>query len=136
MGHAGPRADTPHVVPLSNLGLSVDEVEVERARSGRNEIRQRARLSVWSSIGVQLRDPLVEVLLAACVLTLATRDLADAVVIALVVIVNTTVGVTQELKADKAMTALASATAPVVRVRRSGREQSVPAADLVPGDLV
>ncbi len=104
--------------------------------TGPNEIRQRGRISVWSSIGLQLRDPLIVVLLAACALTLLTGDYTDAAVIAFVVVVNTAVGVTQEVKADRAITALAQLGAPVVRVRREGVETSVPAADLVPGDVV
>lgn len=103
---------------------------------GPNEIHQRGRISVWSSIGLQLRDPLIVVLLAALALTLATGDLTDAAVIAFVVLVNTTVGVTQEVKADRAITALAQLSAPAVRVRRDGTETSVPASDLVPGDVV
>ena len=91
---------------------------------------------MWSSIGLQLRDPLIVVLLAACALTVLTGDLADACVIAFVVLVNTAVGVTQEVKADRAITALAQLSVPVVRVRRDGVETSVPAAELVPGDVV
>ena len=53
----------------------------------------------------QLRDPLILVLLAAVVLTVATGDLADASVIVLVIAVNTTVGVVQEIKADQAIAA-------------------------------
>jgi Ca2+-transporting ATPase len=105
-------------------------------QSGPNEIRQDRRISVWSSISVQLRDPLIAVLLAACALTVLIGDLTDTAVIALVVVVNTAVGVGQELKADRAITALAQLTTPSVRVRRSGRETSVPSVDLVPGDIV
>lgn len=117
-------------------GLSAPEVERQRALSGTNEIAQSGRISVWSSVGVQLRDPLIVVLLAACLLTIVTRDVADAVVIALVIVFNTTVGVVQEVKADRAITALARLAAPTVRVRRDAHEMSVPAADLVPGDVV
>jgi Ca2+-transporting ATPase len=76
------------------------------------------------------------VLLAACALTVATGDLTDAVVISIVVVVNTTVGVFQEIKADRAITALAQLTTPWVRVRRDGVEVSLSSADLVPGDVV
>jgi Ca2+-transporting ATPase len=117
-------------------GLSQAEADRRLQQVGPNEIRQRGRISVWSSIGLQLRDPLVVVLLAACTLTLLTGDYADAAVIAFVVLVNTAVGVTQEVKADRAITALAQMSAPVVRVRRDGVETSVPAAELVPGDVV
>jgi Ca2+-transporting ATPase len=117
-------------------GLSSTEVERLRNQHGRNEVPRRGRISVWSSIGVQLRDPLIVVLLVACALTLATRDVADAVVIALVVVVNSAVGVVQELKADRAITALDRLATPSVRVRRDQREKSIPAPELVPGDVV
>ena len=80
-----------------------------------------------------LRDPLVIVLLGALVLTLVTADFTDAAVIALVVLVNTTLAVRQEVSADRAVRALSSLVSPSARVTRDGREQSVPVADLVPG---
>ncbi|HEY5248363.1 MAG TPA: HAD-IC family P-type ATPase, partial [Dermatophilaceae bacterium] len=117
-------------------GLTDAEAAHRLVELGPNEIHQRSRVSVGSSIALQLRDPLIVVLLAACVLTLLTGDLPDTAVIALVVAVNTTVGVTQELRADRAVTALAELSAPSVRVRRGGRELQVPAGDLVCGDIV
>ena len=121
---------------MESTGLTMTEAARRFDEVGPNELRQRGRISVWSSIGVQLSDPLVLVLLAACALTLATGDFTDAAVIAFVVVVNTAVGVTQEVRADRAITALSQLSAPVVRVRRDGVESSVPAADLVPGDVV
>ena len=121
---------------MASTGLSTAEAARRLVESGPNEIRLRGRISVGASIGLQLRDPLILVLLAACGLTLLTGDLADTAVIALVVVVNTTVGVAQELRADRAVTALAQLSAPSVRVRRGGLETSVPVADLVPGDVV
>ena len=121
---------------MASTGLSVTEAARRLEETGPNEVRQRGRISVWSGIGVQLRDPLIIVLLAACALTLMTGDLADAAVIALVVVVNTSVGVAQEVKADRAVTALAQLSAPAVRVRRDGVESSVAASELVPGDVV
>jgi Ca2+-transporting ATPase len=85
---------------------------------------------------MQLRDPLIVVLLVACLLTLITGDLTDAAVIALVVVVNSAVGVAQELRADRAVTALSEMTVPAVRVVRDGTESKIPSTELVPGDLV
>ena len=136
MGSTVPRSRVQPEPDVVRSGLSEEQVARARTRHGRNEIRQRARLSVWASVGEQLRDPLVVVLLVACLLTLATGDLADTVVIAIVVVVNTGVGVAQALKADRAIAALAMVTAPRVRVRRKGIERLVPASDLVPGDVV
>jgi Ca2+-transporting ATPase len=84
----------------------------------------------------QLRDPLVALLIAALVVTIAIGDYTDAAVIALVVIVNSTIGVVQEVRADRAIAALDTLVAPNARVVRDGRDLVVPAAEVVPGDLV
>ena len=111
---------------MASTGLSSREAEHFLRAIGQNEVRQRGRVSVWSSIGVQLRDPLIGVPLAACVLTLATRDLTDGAVIGVVVLVNTTIGVVEEIRADHATTALAQLDAPSARVLH-GVEPAVPA---------
>jgi Ca2+-transporting ATPase len=117
-------------------GLLSAEAAKRLATHGPNEVSRRGRVSVWSGIGAQLRDPLIMVLLAACALTVATGDLTDAAVIALVVVFNSAVGVTQELRADRAVTALSQLTAPAVRIRRDGLETRIPASAIVPGDVV
>ncbi|WSY19135.1 cation-transporting P-type ATPase (plasmid) [Embleya sp. NBC_00896] len=106
------------------------------ARHGPNTVRQPRRTPVWARVAAQLRDPLILVLLAAAVLTTLTEDLADTVVILLVVTVNTAVGVIQEIRADRAVSALSDLSAPTVRVLRDGAEHEVASADLVPGDVV
>ena len=65
------------------------------------------------------------VLLCAAALTLATGDYPDAAVILAVVVVNSTVGVAQEIRADRAITALAALSAPRARVVRDGRELEI-----------
>lgn len=87
-------------------------------------------------IADQLRDPLVVVLLVAAVLTLATGDWTDAGVIVLVIVVNTAAGVTQEVKAGQAIAALSELTAPEARVLRDGEQLTLPASEVVPGDLL
>ncbi|GGN84678.1 ATPase [Actinoplanes lobatus] len=84
----------------------------------------------------QLTDPLVALLLAAAVVTTVLRDVADTLVILLVVLVNTAIGVVQEVRADRAIAALDRLAAPTARVVRDGSDAVIPAADLVPGDLV
>jgi Ca2+-transporting ATPase len=91
---------------------------------------------LWRRIVGAVQDPLVLVLLGAVVLTTLTGDVADTVVIALVIIVNTTLAVRQEISADRAVSALARLVAPAVRVFRDDLEISAPVTDLVPGDLV
>ena len=69
-------------------------------------------------------------------LTLATGDWTDAGVILLVIVVNTTAGVTQEVKAGQAIAALSELTAPEARVLRDGEQRAVPAAEVVVGDML
>ena len=107
-----------------NPGCAVD---------GPNELPRARRTPLWRLIAGQLRDPLILVLLVAAVLTLATGDWTDASVILLVIVVNTTVGVVQEVKAEQAIAALSELTAPDARVLRDGEQHQIPAAEVVPG---
>ncbi|WP_127358482.1 cation-translocating P-type ATPase [Actinacidiphila soli] len=117
-------------------GLTEDEAARRLTECGPNEVGRQRRIPLWSRIAAQLRDPLILVLLAAVVLTVATGDHPDAVVIALVIVVNTTVGVIQEVRADNAVAALSVMTAPTARVLRDGAEREVPSAAVVPGDVL
>jgi len=117
-------------------GLSSAEAADRLARYGPNELPRARRTSAWRMVADQLRDPLILVLLAAVVLTVATGDLADASVIVLVIVVNTAVGVVQEVKAGQAIAALSDLTAPEARVVRDGEQRQIPAAEVVTGDVL
>jgi Ca2+-transporting ATPase len=117
-------------------GLSSQEAALRLARDGANLLPAGHRVRLWWRVALQLRDPLVLVLLAAAVLTVATGDWTDAAVIGLVIVVNTAVGVTQEVKADREISALSVLAAPEARVLRDGRQRLVPAAEVVVGDLL
>ncbi|WP_329345544.1 HAD-IC family P-type ATPase [Streptomyces microflavus] len=117
-------------------GLTQDEAARRLAEVGRNEVAVRKTRPLYSRVFAQLRDPLMMVLIAAVVLTLAIGDHADSVVIGLVIVVNTTVGVAQEIRADNAVAALSALSAPHARVRREDADRDVPAATVVPGDVL
>jgi P-type Ca2+ transporter type 2C len=117
-------------------GLSSVEAAARLAGNGANVLPAARSVSLWMRVGLQLRDPLVVVLLVAAVLTIVTGDWTDAAVIAVVVLVNTSVGVAQEVKADRAITALATLTAPEARVLRDGEQRVIAAAQVVVGDLL
>ncbi len=121
---------------MSVSGLTSREAALRLAQVGPNAVPSRRRTPVGLRVLTQLRDPLMLTLLAACVLTVATGDIADTVVIACVVVANTTAGVVQEVRADRAVSALQEMVVPSVRVRRDGRERPVPSPELVPGDVV
>ncbi|GAA2740773.1 cation-transporting P-type ATPase [Kitasatospora cinereorecta] len=117
-------------------GLTEDQAERLLADHGPNEVGAPPSPSLWSRVAAQLSDPLILVLLAAVALTVATGDHPDAIVIGLVVLVNTTVGVTQEIRAANAVAALSALSAPTARVLRDGEEREVAAAAVVPGDVL
>jgi Ca2+-transporting ATPase len=94
------------------------------------------RRGIALRVGRQLADPLVALLMVAGVVTAALGDIPDTLIILLVVVVNTVIGVAQEVRADAAIAALDRLAAPVARVVRDGRDQVVPAAELVRGDHV
>ncbi|MDW4910193.1 cation-translocating P-type ATPase [Streptomyces sp. ADMS] len=134
----GPDADTGELqgTTRSAAGLSSAEAARRLTRYGPNEVPSEPQAPVWRRVLQQLRDPLILVLLVAAALTIATGDLSDAAVILLVITVNTVVGVVQEVRAEQAVMALSAMSAPAARVVRDGEERSIPAVDVVPGDLV
>jgi Ca2+-transporting ATPase len=117
-------------------GLSSAEAAGRLARYGPNELPRARATPWWRLVADQVRDPLIVVLLAAAVLTVATGDLADASIIMLVIVVNTTAGVVQEVKAGQAIAALSDLTAPEARVVRDGGQRQIPAAEVVTGDVL
>ena len=117
-------------------GLSSAQAARRLAADGPNTLPAAKRVRLWQRVLMQLRDPLVAVLLVAAALTIGTGDWTDTGVILLVVVVNTSVGVAQEVKADQAITALGEMTAPHVRVVRDGIQQQFPSAEVVVGDLL
>lgn len=119
-----------------DTGLSHEEAARRLARYGPNEVVAERGVPLYARVAAQLRDPLIMVLLAAIALTLVIGDHADSVVIALVIVVNTTVGVVQEIRADQAVAALSAMSAPSARVRRDGAERQVPSSAVVPGDVL
>ncbi|SDL76406.1 cation-translocating P-type ATPase [Nonomuraea jiangxiensis] len=117
-------------------GLSSEQAAARLEQDGPNLLPGRPPVPVWRRVAGQIRDPLIIVLLVATALTALTGDWADMVVILLVIVVNTSVGVAQEVRADRAITALNELTAPVARVVRDGAQRRIPAAGVVVGDLL
>lgn len=123
-------------VQVADRGLTDAEAAARLATHGPNQLPEAPSVTLVRRLLRSLRDPLVLVLLAALTLTMLVGDLADAAVIALVVVVNSAIGLRQDVKADHAVRALSRLTATQGWVVRSGRPQEVPVRDIVPGDLV
>jgi Ca2+-transporting ATPase len=117
-------------------GLTENEAAARLASDGPNDVPRARPTSMLSRVVRQLGDPLVLLLLASLVITLLVGDVPDASIIALVIAVNTLIGVVQEARADQAIAALDALAAPTARVVRDGADQIRPATELVVGDFV
>jgi Ca2+-transporting ATPase len=117
-------------------GLTEREASRRLAADGRNELRRRAGRPVLRAVWHQLTDTVIVVLLIAAALTAAVGDATDTAVILAVIILNTTLGVVQEVRSASALAALSDLTAPKATVIRDGLEREVASACVVRGDLI
>jgi Ca2+-transporting ATPase len=117
-------------------GLSHDEVETRQEHYGPNAIKSGKETSAWKIFLHQIASPLVYVLLAAMAVTVAIQHWADAIVIGIVVVLNTVIGFVQEHRAENAIQALIHLSAPKATVRRENHEDDVDSSHLVPGDII
>ncbi len=117
-------------------GLDLFEVRHRQQRFGRNELTPRKGKSPFVRFLLQFNNPLIYILLASSVITAVLKDPLDAVIIFAVVLVNAVIGFVQENNAEQAIEALAKAMVTEATVRRSGQVLRIPAAELVPGDVV
>src|SRR6185437_15856836 len=92
--------------------------------------------SRWALLAGQFGSPLVWLLLAASVISAVLGDWIDALAVASILVVNALVGFFQEYRAEKAILALRSMTAPQARLLRDGRAREIPSSEVVPGDLL
>ena len=84
----------------------------------------------------QFASPLLLLLIAASVISIATGELIDGIIIIVVVLANVIIGTVQEVTAEKSVEALKQINATTAVVIRDGEQQEIPAADLVEGDYV
>lgn len=118
------------------MGLSDAEVKSRQEKYGENKLQSKKKKSMIYLFFAQLNDALIYVLLAAAGLTIAVGEYADAIIILAVVILNATIGVLQEAKAEKAIEALNKLTTPRSLVRRNGEIKEINSTEIVPGDIV
>ncbi|MFI9025177.1 cation-translocating P-type ATPase [Streptomyces sp. NPDC053560] len=118
------------------LGLSAAEAHRRLAAHGPNELAERARRPEWRKLLDQFRNWLIGILFGAAVLAGVIGEVKDAAVIASVLLINAFIGYWQEHRAEQSLDALRRMLTSTARVRRDGAERRVPAASLVPGDIV
>ena len=150
---AAPAVDDPSVKNADEVaralgadlenGLTSPEASRRLLENGPNELRSAPRRPAWRRFLSHFHDRLVYLLLAAVVIALVAWVIeglvgwpVDAIVIAIIVLLNGALGYVQEAKAEHAVAALARMTAATSAVLRDGQVLRVPSAGLVRGDLL
>lgn len=117
-------------------GLTKSEVAKRLAQYGPNELVEAKRPGFWQQLLNQFNNFVIYILLFAAVVSFALGDEIEAVAIMAIVILNATLGVVQEGRAEQALSALKKLAAPNAKVMRDGHTESIPSRELVPGDVV
>lgn len=118
------------------LGLTSDQAEKNLQKFGKNELPSKPPKPIWKMFAEQINDWLIYILLVAAILTASMGHPTDSVIILLVVIINATLGVVQESKANKAVEALKNMSSPTSLVRRDGKVTEIASKDVVVGDIL
>jgi Ca2+-transporting ATPase len=119
-----------------DAGLQTHEAEKRLVEFGPNELEEADRPSLLQMILEQFNNFIVIVLILAAVISAVLGDYIEAVAILAIVILNAILGVIQERRAEEALAALRRLAAPEALVLRDGHRRTIPARELVPGDVV
>ena len=124
-------------------GLTSAKAAEKAAELGPNKLREKKKKTTLQRFFDQFKDVMILILLAAAVVSFVIacveqnpKEFFEPLLIVLIVVLNAVMGVLQESKAEKALDALKSMSAPHARVIRDGEEKVIDASELVPGDII
>ena len=117
-------------------GLSPKEVKNRQAKDGFNELKEKKKTSTWELFIDTLKDPMVIILLLVAFVQLFLGEFVESLVIFIVLMINSVVAVVQTKRAESSLDALRQMSAPSAKVLRNGEKTSLPARELVVGDIV
>jgi len=125
----------------SYFGLSNLEATNRLNFYGENILKEGKKTTIFQRIISQLLNPMVLVLIVASLIStitaiLSNESFADVFIILFVIVINTTLGVVQESKAEKAIDALKKMVAPTAKVLRDGKVKNIDSSKIVVGDIV
>ncbi len=127
----------------ARLGLTAVEASSRLARLGPNRLEAAERVPEWRKFLDQFANPLIYLLLVAVLVSLVAWAFEgseaapyDAIVIGAIVVANAVLGYVQEARAEQAVAALQRMAAATAGVVRDGRMERIPAAEVVPGDIL
>ena len=117
-------------------GLTAEEAKKRLEQYGYNKLQEGKRKGVLQVFAEQFADLLVVILIIAAIISALTGGVEGTIVILAVLILNAILGTVQHFKAQKSLDSLKAMAAPNARVIRDGQKMEVPAAELVPGDIL
>lgn len=117
-------------------GLNETTSQQRLTQYGLNQLTAKGTKSIFTSLYEQLVEPLVIILLLAAGISALLGKVEELIAILTIVILNAVLGIVQERRAEEAIEALKKMSQPNVRVRRGGKDTTVPATQLVPGDVL
>jgi Ca2+-transporting ATPase len=121
---------------VHETGVTSQEAAERLQRHGYNQLDEAKPVGFWSVLWDQLNNFVVMLLIGASAVSALLGEWIDALAILAIVVLNTVLGIIQEQRAEQALAALKRLAAPEAHVLRDGRRQTIPARDLVPGDIV
>lgn len=119
-----------------STGLSETEAKDRLSTYGPNRLQTKKRKSIFRMFLSQLQDALIYVLFVAVVITMFMGEYLDGIIIIIVIFINATLGVVQEIKAGNAIEALQKMATPKALVKRDNQVKEIASEDIVPGDIV
>ena len=117
-------------------GLSREEAGKRLKEYGKNRLRETKQKAWWQVFLEQFQDLLVQILIGAALVSIASGNRESAIVIFAVLLLNAVLGTVQHENARKSLESLKALSAPSAQVIRGGRRQKIPASEVVPGDIL
>ena len=117
-------------------GLSINEANARLKKYGPNKLKEQKKNSPLKLFLSQFIDVLIFMLIIAAIASYIIGNHLDAIVILVVVIINSIIGFIQEYRAENAMEKLKSLVHTDAHVKRDNNLKRIPSENLVPGDIV
>ncbi|WP_424765869.1 calcium-translocating P-type ATPase, SERCA-type [Paenibacillus sp. sgz302251] len=124
------------LVSSPDQGLTATEAAERLEKHGRNELSEGKRVSPIMLFLNQFKDFMVLVLMGATLISGLLGEYLDAITIVAIIVLNAMLGFAQEFRAERSLRALKELSSPSAKVIRGGQLMTIPAKELVPGDIV
>ncbi|GFO96931.1 calcium-translocating P-type ATPase [groundwater metagenome] len=117
-------------------GLTDKEAKERLIQYGYNELEEKKKESYLQVFLRQFKSPMIYVLIFAAIVAFSLGHYNDALIIAIILTVNSIIGSIQEGRAERAISSLKKLASPIVKEKRDGKILEIPAKEVVPGGII